>query len=341
MELAAGRLTEATIAMRILITDGTGQIGGNLRQIAATIPGVTVRAIVPHQSSPRASAAEELVPGRIGDLPELRSALRGVDAVLHTASYGGIDPGRQVADNALGTRALMRDAVRLGVGRVIAVSDVDLYGAGPFRGERAAQLGTSVGSNLGRSRLARERAVLEEGGRIVRTSIVYGRGDRTSLPGLLATVTRLGATVEAGAPRLAVIRADHLASALLTLALRRDAYEQIPPIMHAANPSPATLAEILAEAERALAFRAPQRSLTRAAALARGAAYGIDRQRVQAIALDHWFDTSEIQAWRLLPADTRFELDDPSAAWYRSLIPRGAHQSPNRRNARGIEASSH
>ena len=63
----------------------------------------------------------------------MRGICRGVRVVVHCASHVGADPQVCEAVNARGTRALVEDAAREGVRRIVYLSTAAVYGDGVYR----------------------------------------------------------------------------------------------------------------------------------------------------------------------------------------------------------------
>ncbi|HNT53651.1 MAG TPA: NAD-dependent epimerase/dehydratase family protein [Anaerolineaceae bacterium] len=122
--------------MNILVTGSTGFIGAALCR-ALVEQGHQVRAF--HRASSNLRLLDELpVEHAIGDLtrPEtLAPALVGMEAVFHTAAMLGgkhDEPGRMYTVTVEGTRALLNEARRAGVRRVVHTSSVAALGVPPL-----------------------------------------------------------------------------------------------------------------------------------------------------------------------------------------------------------------
>lgn len=121
--------------MTTLVTGATGHLGANLVRTLLD-RGEKVRAFVRTQSD--LSALEgldvELAYGDLRDIPSIRKALKGVEKLYHTAAFVSIRNGdrQQLFDvNILGTRYLMQEARRAGVGRVVHTSSFGAVGINP------------------------------------------------------------------------------------------------------------------------------------------------------------------------------------------------------------------
>ncbi|MHB8573337.1 MAG: NAD-dependent epimerase/dehydratase family protein [Candidatus Dormibacteria bacterium] len=120
--------------MRIFITGATGFIGGEVARLLRE-RGDQVRALV--REPARARALSELGcetwAGELSDPDALTRGMEGMDATIHAAAVYeiGIAPRRRPAmhaTNVEGTRNVVRAAARAGVGRLVYVSTVAIYG---------------------------------------------------------------------------------------------------------------------------------------------------------------------------------------------------------------------
>jgi|AutmiccommuBRH23_1029490.scaffolds.fasta_scaffold00536_25 dihydroflavonol-4-reductase len=116
---------------RILVTGSTGFIGGALCT-ALVEKGYSVRAF--HRASSNLTVLKDLpVEHFIGDLTHpdsLQAALKGIDAVFHTAALLGntTDIKQYYAITVKGTRAVLDAALQTGVQRVVHTSSIAALG---------------------------------------------------------------------------------------------------------------------------------------------------------------------------------------------------------------------
>jgi nucleoside-diphosphate-sugar epimerase len=180
-----------------VITGATGLLGSHIAEGLAT-RGERVRALVRPTSdlSFLRGLGVELATGDLHDPESLRRAVGGADVVYHCAARVG-DWGpwalyrREVID---ATRNLLGAARAAGVGRVLHVSSVTVYGH-PRDGAAPITEDAPLGRRLYwfwdyycRSKIAAEE-LARAGGMavtVVRPSWIYGPRDRNSLPRLMA-----------------------------------------------------------------------------------------------------------------------------------------------------------
>lgn len=115
--------------MRVMITGGTGFIGFHTAQ-ALLAAGHRVRLLVRSKDKLRrlyGSDVTDYVLGDVTDPAAVAKALKGCDAVVHTAAMVSIDQKdaqRVMTTNVEGTRLVIGGAVRHGLKKVIHVSSV-------------------------------------------------------------------------------------------------------------------------------------------------------------------------------------------------------------------------
>ncbi|MBS1886903.1 MAG: NAD-dependent epimerase/dehydratase family protein [Actinobacteria bacterium] len=120
--------------MKVFVTGGTGFIGGAVvRQLRTR--GDDVVALV--RSPAKAAGLKELgctlVAGDLGDEPAIRAGIQGCDAVIHAAAVYEVGipasargPMREA--NVGGTERVLGAALEAGVGKVVYVSTVGIFG---------------------------------------------------------------------------------------------------------------------------------------------------------------------------------------------------------------------
>ena len=174
----------------VALTGATGFIG---RHLLAELPraGVRVRALLrrPAELPPETSGAV------VGDLTQPRdmaAALRGVDAVVHSAGLAHAMSGRPEDDyralNTEATTALARAAERAGVRRFVFLSSIRAQ-VGPSAPHPVTDDDPPAPTDAyGRSKLDAERALADLGLDWValRPVVVYGAGAKGNVAALLA-----------------------------------------------------------------------------------------------------------------------------------------------------------
>jgi dihydroflavonol-4-reductase len=116
--------------MRVLVTGGTGFVGGWTAKVIADA-GHSIRFLVRNPARLKTSVAKlgvdvsDFAVGDITDRVSVRDALRGCDAVLHSAALVATDP-RQTAEmlttNMQGAQNVLGQSVELGLDPIIHVS---------------------------------------------------------------------------------------------------------------------------------------------------------------------------------------------------------------------------
>src|SRR6266576_5694294 len=111
----------------LLVTGASGFVGSAIA-IAARKAGYRVRVLV-RRSSPRTNIQpdDEVVIGDICDRASLAQALRGVRYLAHAAADYRLwspSPDDIIRTNVDGTRAIMEEALRAGVERIVHTSSV-------------------------------------------------------------------------------------------------------------------------------------------------------------------------------------------------------------------------
>ncbi|WP_440998047.1 NAD-dependent epimerase/dehydratase family protein [Arhodomonas sp. SL1] len=192
--------------MRILVTGATGFVGGHLVRHLAARTGVDVAAVVRDCPATRGSwpAGVELVSGLDLDAASgWRSALEGVDVVVHLAGLAHCNPSdREEIEqfyrvNALGTEMLAKAAASAGVRRLVYLSTIGVHGSPPSEQEALSERsGINPETPYAASKLEGEQRLATVLGDcatdfvIVRSPLVYGPG----APGNMQRLRRLAAS---------------------------------------------------------------------------------------------------------------------------------------------------
>ncbi|MFH8342538.1 NAD-dependent epimerase/dehydratase family protein [Streptomyces sp. AM6-12] len=142
---------------RIVITGAAGGIGGLLRPRLAR-PGRTLRLLDVAPVPPAARGEDvEILRSSVTDLPAMREALTGADAVIHLGGLSVEGPWEEILDiNINGTRTVLEAARRAGVPRVIIASSSHAVGFHPREGEAPDYLFPRPDTYYGVSKVAAE-----------------------------------------------------------------------------------------------------------------------------------------------------------------------------------------
>ncbi|NUP24764.1 MAG: NAD-dependent epimerase/dehydratase family protein [Streptomyces sp.] len=308
---------------RILITGGSGFIGGHvvaaLREPDGAIPS-RVRLLLRDPAG--GAAAADAVRADLADPASLRGVCDGVDVVLHCASHVGDDERLTETVNDHGTRALIEEASRAGVARVVYVSTAAVYGRGPFTDAPAHELPLAPTSPTSRSRAAAERHVLDAGGVVLRPHLVIGSGDRWVVPGLAALTGALSARLKGVAARQSVVDVRALARAVVAAGLS----EHSPTGVHHVNhPEPVGSSDLMDAVTDGLGLRLPDPPLDLDEARTRLAAKPRALHHLGMLAVDHWF--ADDGFWTRVGVDpgTGFAQSFAQhAPWYREFDTRSS-----------------
>lgn len=332
-------MADRTRPRRLLVTGATGFVGAavlreltrradqgvELRLLARRVPvdSARVDGMAADGTSDRA-LREAWTAADLTDPASLAGCCEGVDTVLHLASLIGGDPEQCRRTNVDGTEALLAEAGRAGVRRVIQLSTAAVYGDGPHRGCPEGELIPDPVSPTSRTRLAAEQAVLAWGGLVLRPNLIYGRGDRWVVPGVADLLRRVPAWPEGGRARVSMISVDGLAGALVELALGRA--EWTGGVLHAVHPQPVTVRELLAGVCRILGLAEPTEELSRDQLAERLVVAGgpVGDRRPALLTSDRWYDGGAL--WRLLARSPGPGFADRlagDARWYRSVLRAG------------------
>ncbi|MEU7580450.1 NAD(P)-dependent oxidoreductase [Streptomyces sp. NPDC041068] len=308
--------------LRVVLTGATGFVGSAvLRELLAARPqegGVRVRALA------RSVSGRPSWPGLVwesADLtaPEsLRDVGRDADVLIHLASLVSGDDATCTAVNVHGTGALMEEARRAGIGRIVHLSTAAVYGPGPHSGPDVGEIAPAPTSAASRTRLEGESAALAAGGTVLRPGLILGRGDRWVVPGLTELRTRVPAQWDGGRALLSMVDVDDLARLITALACAPG--DGLPGVHHASHPVPVRNLDLMTRLT-ALGVLDPvaedwtwQECLDR---FARTPGRMSERQ-FSLLARDHWYRSEEI--WRAAgcpegPGPLARLAD--AAAWYR------------------------
>ncbi|MER5861973.1 NAD-dependent epimerase/dehydratase family protein [Kitasatospora sp. NPDC002040] len=310
----------------ILLTGGTGFVGSRVLEllISGAGPEMPIRVLTHRRCLPfEESAAVRPVIGDLADPGSLYGVCEGVDTVVHLASQIGGDPDSLRRVNEYGTAALLAEAARAGVRRVLQLSTTAVYRDGVHRDLTEYQPDLVPGSETSRTRLAAERAVLAAGGVVIRPHLVYGTGDTWVVPALADLLRRLPHWIDGGRARMSMIAVDDLARPIAALA--RSPWGPVPGgrVFHASHPEPVGMRELVTLVCAALGRPVPSGDVTLAQArrLLEGAGDAVWDRRLSLLAVDHWYESSRL--WRFSgcePGPGLAARFPDHAPWYRELL---------------------
>ncbi|MCS0638221.1 NAD(P)-dependent oxidoreductase [Streptomyces sp. LP05-1] len=312
---------------RIVLTGVTGFIGG--RAAAALARARAAGAPLVLRGVGRSPAPEwwseaggEWVVADLATPDTLRDVCRDATALVHLASRIGGDEESCAAVNVTGTEALMADAVRHGVGRIVHLSTAAVHGPGPHRGADPAGLVPQPVSPASRTRLAGERYALDAGAVVLRPGLVLGGGDRWVVPVVAELLARVPGRWDGGKARLSVVEVKDLARLIAALAVSPEPVA--PGVYHASHPEPVRVGDLLDRlVDVGVLPPVPDRDLDWPECLARLAATrgGPSERQLALLAQDNWYRDDRI--WRAAgcePGPGVLARLDSSAGWYRDHL---------------------
>ncbi|WP_181034139.1 NAD(P)-dependent oxidoreductase [Arthrobacter sp. GMC3] len=276
---------------RILVLGAAGFIGSHVATSMAQSgqAHVTMLRRQPHHSPGNLHATT--VYGDITAPESLRAALPGIDVVVHSASYIGPDPEKTREVNEIGTMNVIDECQRAGIERIIYVSTAAVYGTGPHRGLSASEpeYHPSSGSSISRARA--EQMVLSNGGEVVRPNLVFGRGDRWVIPGLLKMMAAGGEWPGDGSALLSIIGVADLGHLVGGLALTPPQRGQA---FHAAYPEPIAVSRLLRAVATAFRTNEPTYSPHVVQARMSMELAGFSSHQIDMVTMDHWYRSDRL-----------------------------------------------
>ncbi|MFJ9743189.1 NAD-dependent epimerase/dehydratase family protein [Streptomyces sp. NPDC101166] len=317
---------ETAAAGTVVLTGATGFIGSHtLRALCALPAGPSrprVRALVRRLPEDGAALPVEWFRGDATDPAGLRGLCEGARTLIHLASYIGGDEQRCEAVNVHGTRALMAEAARAGVRRVVHLSTAAVYGAGPHRGVAVDEAPAEPVSAASRTRLAGEACAREAGAVVLRPGLVLGEGDRWVVPGLREFVERVPAEWDGGRALLSVVDVGDLARLIAAVAV--GPHEVPPGVYHVGHPEPVRTGDLLARLS-AYDVLPPRPSADwpwpRCLEHLRATPGRASERQFALVGRDHWYLSDDI--WRLTretPGPGPLARLAESASWYREHL---------------------
>ncbi|MFF4115025.1 NAD-dependent epimerase/dehydratase family protein [Streptomyces sp. NPDC001714] len=303
----------------LLITGASGFVGAHVTREAQR-RRADLRLMSHRRSLPRSCSGARTVHADLTDPGSLRGVCDGVDVLLHCAAQIGGSAAANEAVNARGTAALVAEARRAGVRRIVQLSTASVYGRGTFRGHRPEELTRNPGSVTSRTRAAAEDAVLAAGGVVLRPHLVFGVGDMWVGPNLARLLRALPGVVAGWLSRASVIGAPDLARLLVATALAPDGV-LTSRVYHAADPAPVTVGSALRAVADCAGIDWPRDHLTVGGAKAILAAKGVAPGTLDILTTDHFFAADAL--WSDLgqcPGGGFATWFGRAEQWYRSIL---------------------
>jgi nucleoside-diphosphate-sugar epimerase len=313
--------------LRVVLTGGTGFIGSRvlhrLLDPERTGRPVEIRALArTAPPSPPAVPRLSWLPADLTRPESLRGVGEGADVLIHLASRITGREDECTAVNVRGTTALLEEARRCGVGRIVQLSTAAVYGPGPHRGIAVDEVVPAPVSPASRTRLVGERVAVEAGGTVLRPGLVTGVGDRWVVPALAELREQLPARWNGGRGLASLVDVDDLARLIVRLATMPDG----PPggTFHASHPRPVRNRDLMATlGDLGVLPPVPAEDWSWETCLQhlRRSPGGVSERQFELLAGDHWYDSEDI--WRMAecPAGpgplARLSAASP---WYRAHL---------------------
>ncbi|MFB7215728.1 NAD-dependent epimerase/dehydratase family protein [Streptomyces sp. NPDC056255] len=314
--------------MRIVMTGGTGFIGSAvLRQLAsvraAERSDVLVRVLGRTPAQQVTALSDEWVRADLSEPGTLVGACQDADVLLHLGGTLSPDPKVCHATNVVGSAALMREAQRAGVRRIIHLSTAAVYGRGPHHGLAVDEVSPLPVSPASASRLLAERYALAAGATVLRPGLVLGEGDRWVVRALAELVERVPALWDGGRARHSAVTVQSLAGLIAELALRNKSVGT--GTFHASHPEPVTTAELLdALVDLGVLGRVFESwPWKRCLAAFRATTGAVSERQFSLLAQEHWYISEDI--WNkaaLAPGAAPHQQLVGARDWYLSLTHR-------------------
>ncbi|MFC8223976.1 NAD-dependent epimerase/dehydratase family protein [Streptomyces sp. NPDC057362] len=290
---------------RIVVTGATGFVGAAVMDVllhhpdfrAQPTPVLCAVGRGPGPGRPVPSAVE-WVTADLADPASLHGICEGADALLHLASSLSPRLEECTAVNVVGTGALMAEAGRAGVKRIVHLSTAAVYGAGPHRGLGVNEFEPTPASPASRTRLTGETYSLQAGATVLRPGLVVGPGDRWVVPALVELLERVPALWDSGRALLSMVHVTDLA-----LLIARVGHPSAGPhgggLFHASHPQPVRVTDLLARLAQRGVLPKVTTPLAWEACLEqfRKTTGRMSERQFHLLAQDHWYRSDDI--WRI------------------------------------------
>ncbi|WP_314173508.1 NAD-dependent epimerase/dehydratase family protein [Streptomyces winkii] len=307
----------------VVLTGAGGFIGSAvLRRLVRQDAAVRAVTRSPRQLPP----GVEQVHADLARPESLTGVCSGARVLVHAASHVGSDEQLCTQVNDLGTAALMREARRAGVERVVQLSTTAVYGRGPHRGAAVGDLEPGPGSPASRSRLAAEEHALREDALVLRAGLITGPGDRWVVPALAELTRRVPGYWRGGRAELSLIDVDDLARLVVRASLPLPVAGRPAPVVrgvhHAVHPEPVRNRDLLDTLAGLGVLPSVSGELTwqECLALLEKNPGRVAERQLSLLAFDHHYATGLWQACQSAPGDGPLAALAAAAPWYRTHL---------------------
>ena len=191
--------------MRAFVTGGTGFVGGQLcRKLRERGDEVVALVRSPQKAGLLRELGCEIVPGDLGDKDVIRKAVVGCEAVFHVAAMYevGIPDSKRPAmfdANVKGTERVLDAAIDAGVGKIVYVSTVGVFGDTKgrvvdetFEREPTGFMSYYEETKFYAHELAKDRISKGAPIVIVQPGGIYGPGDPSVIGTIIGMIRRFG-----------------------------------------------------------------------------------------------------------------------------------------------------
>lgn len=252
----------------IFVTGAAGFIGRHVvRQLVRC--ELPFRALLsrPNEDFSNQFPGVETVVGDLLDPAVLDRGLEGAGAVIHLASKNIDHDGSGFERvNIEGSRLLAERATVAGVGQLVYISSVGVYGHGAHR---EADEGTPLAPDtpFSRSKVAAEKLFLDAhhrgdfAGVVLRHRFVHGAGDRSVVPRLLGAARRYPFWISGGRALMSFVWAPDLARVAVTMARGEVEADPSDPVYHVTDGRQTTYRQVISTLCEHLGRRPPRISI--------------------------------------------------------------------------------
>ena len=217
---------------RVLVTGGTGFIGGRLVEKLVLECGAQVRVLVRNFATAARIARFplQMMHGDVTDREAVQRAASGCDVVFHCAYGNAGTPEQRKATTLDGTEAVAQATLAAGISRMVHISTISVYGQTPDGDLDETAPRKRSGSTYADSKLEAERLAFRyhrEHGlpvAVIQATIVYGPfGQVWTIGAINKLKTGLVVLVDGGGGLCNAVYVDDVIDAMLLAAIRDEA----------------------------------------------------------------------------------------------------------------------